>query len=176
LVAVVLGLGACGSSSPEGDGRSPDYGRALEGAPAALAKLHGEGGGLLRGGRAAFERRVRSLKGHPVVVNKWASWCGPCRTELPYFQAQAAKRGKRVAFLGLNSNDGEDAAAEFQREFPVPYPSYVDPKLEIAKEIEAVQEFPATGFYNAKGSLVFTHRGVYASEAELAADIRRYAR
>lgn len=176
LGALVLLLAACGADTPEGDGSSPDYDRALAGARPKLERIYDQPGELLEGGVDAFRRRIDSLRGYPVVVNKWASWCGPCRTELPFFQSQVAKRGKRVAFLGLNSNDGGDAAREFIRDFPVPYPSYVDPKLELAKEIEAVQEFPATGFFDSDGDLVFTHRGVYVSERQLARDIRKYAR
>ena len=75
-----------------------------------------------------------SLRGYPVVVNVWASWCGPCRFEFPHFQRAAAAYGKRVAFLGIDSQDSDDAAATFLREEPVPYPSYTDPDEEIADE------------------------------------------
>ena len=48
-----------------------------------------------------------------MVVNKWASWCGPCRAEFPFFQSQSVKRGKRIAFLGVDGNDNDADAAEF---------------------------------------------------------------
>ena len=155
--------------------RAPDYEAALRGAPPKLAALHEQANLLLGGGPEAFEGRLRELRGHPVVVNKWASWCGPCRAEFPFFQSQVASRGKRVAFLAVNSNDGEDSAREFLAELPVPYPSYVDPKLEIAALFDAAVEFPATAFYDSKGKLAYVRRGGYASEDELAADIERYA-
>jgi cytochrome c biogenesis protein CcmG, thiol:disulfide interchange protein DsbE len=110
------------------------------------------------------------------VVNKWASWCGPCRFEFPHFQELAAERGGEVAFLGVNSKDSADAARTFLEQLPVPYPSYTDPDHEIGDLLEGAREFPATGFYDSSGELVYVRRGAYASKEDLAADIGRYAR
>jgi thiol-disulfide isomerase/thioredoxin len=181
LLSVLLGMGAlalagCGGGDEGSASGTPDFRASLEGAPPKLAALHEQQNELLPGGPEAFESRLDELRGFPVVVNKWASWCGPCRAEFPYFQSQAAQRGKRVAFLGVNSNDGEDSAGEFLAELPVPYPSYLDPKLEIAALFDAAVEFPATAFYDDKGKLAYVKRGGYGSEDELAADIERYAR
>jgi cytochrome c biogenesis protein CcmG/thiol:disulfide interchange protein DsbE len=177
-VSVLSGLlFAAGCGGDEGSASPPpDYESALRGAPPKLAALHDQAGDLLGGGADAFEARLEELRGYPVVVNKWASWCGPCRAEFPYFQSQAARRGTEVAFIGVNSNDGEETAAEFLDELPVPYPSYLDPKLEVAAVFDAATEFPATAFYDSRGELVHVRRGAYASEDELAADIARYAR
>ena len=131
---------------------------------------------FLDGGRDAFEARIASEKGTPVVVNKWASWCGPCRYEFPFFKSQERKRRGDVVFLGVNSNDSQDAAEEFLREYPVPFPHFEDPNLEVAASFDAVQAFPATAFYDSKGGLAFVHQGGYANEQALAEDIDRYAR
>ena len=72
----------------------------------------------------ALDEQLRALRGHPVVVNLWASWCGPCRHELPFFQRQAVKRGARIAFVGVNSNDSRDNARELAARYPMPYPSF----------------------------------------------------
>lgn len=174
LVAAVA-LAACGGGD-EPTGAAPDYEAELSDSPPELAALHAEANELLDGGPDAFEARLGELSGYPVVVNKWASWCAPCKAEFPYFQTQAAKRGTEVAFVGVNSNDGEETAAEFLAELPVPYPSYLDPKLEIAALFDAPTEFPATAFYDSDGALVHVRRGAYGDEAELEADIERYAR
>ncbi|MGH2961075.1 MAG: TlpA family protein disulfide reductase [Solirubrobacterales bacterium] len=172
----VLTLAACGSDDQDGGGGAAVSDSPPKGAPPKLAAIHEQSDELLDGGTEAFEDRVRELRGHPIVVNKWASWCGPCRAEFPFFASQAAKHGAEIAFLGVNSNDGEDSAREFLAEFPVPYPSYLDPQLEIAALIDAAVEFPATAFYDSEGEIAYVRRGGYASEDELAADIDRYAR
>jgi cytochrome c biogenesis protein CcmG/thiol:disulfide interchange protein DsbE len=176
--ALALSVGACGSGSG-GDAqghKAPDYRRALAGAPPPLASLHRQANRLVPGGVEAFQARLKGLRGHPIVVNKWASWCGPCREEFPWFQDLAATFGKRVAFLGVNSNDSSAAARTFLGEFPVPYPSYSDPDQEIARTIRAAVGFPGTAFYDRAGKLVYVRQGQYPSKSALAADIRRYAR
>jgi thiol-disulfide isomerase/thioredoxin len=173
----IVGLVACGSgSSGGGESKPPNYERALAGAPKPLAGLYHQANQLLRGGTSAFEQRLAGLKGHPVVVNKWASWCGPCRLEFPWFQDLSAKLGKQVAFVGVDSDDSTAAAKTFLGELPVPYPSYSDPGSDIAKVIKATVGFPGTAFYDSQGTLAFVRQGQYPSEAALAADIKRYAR
>src|SRR5215213_10268082 len=115
LALCVVALAGCGSASPKSAGK-PDA-ASLKGSPAPLAALHRQGNDLLGGGASAFKSRLRELRGYPVVVNKWASWCGPCRSEFPYFQRQSTKLGKRVAFLGVNSNDNDGDAKRFLRQF-----------------------------------------------------------
>ena len=90
----VLALSACGSGSGEDGGASPDYAKALAGAPKPLAKLYEQPNQLLPGGADAYEQRLADLRGYPVVVNKWASWCGPCREEMPWFQRLSAQIGR----------------------------------------------------------------------------------
>jgi cytochrome c biogenesis protein CcmG, thiol:disulfide interchange protein DsbE len=177
LLATIV-LAACGDEGGgNGDygGPAPDYASALADAPPRLAALYEQANELLPGGVDAFRAELDSLRGHPVVVNKWASWCGPCRAEFPHFQAVSAELGDRVAFLGVDSEDSADAAATFLGEYPVPYPSFSDPDGEIAAEIEATLGFPATVFYDRDGKLVHVRQGPYTSEEELRAEVRRYA-
>ena len=170
-------LAGCGSEEPESaaPGAAATQ-RALAGAPEPLARLHEQAGRLLEGGPSAFRARLRELRGYPVVVNKWASWCPPCRAEFPFFQRQAVKRGREVAFIGVDANDNDADARRFLRRFPVPYPSYKDPKLGISAVFKGVQAFPTTAFYDSDGKLSYVHQGGYPTERKLAQDIERYAR
>jgi cytochrome c biogenesis protein CcmG, thiol:disulfide interchange protein DsbE len=175
LALIGLLWSGCGSSGSDGSGGShPDYAKALAGAPPALAALHTQANDLLPGDGGAYEQRIAELRGYPVVVNVWASWCGPCREEFPVLQKLSARYGKRVAFLGLNSEDSDDAAATFLREEPVPYPSYTDPDKDIFDSLDAVG-LPDTAFYDESGKLVHLKQGPYSDDSELEADVRRYA-
>jgi cytochrome c biogenesis protein CcmG/thiol:disulfide interchange protein DsbE len=167
----------CGSDDPESKAPSKEAtAQALAGSPAPLAAVHAQANELLDGGPKAFEKRLAELKGYPVVVNKWGSWCGPCREELPHFQAQALKHGKQVAFLGVDVQESKAEAATLLEEFPVTYPSYWDKDLKVSAVFNGVAATPATAFYDSKGELAYLHQGVYSTEQDLAADIRRYAR
>jgi cytochrome c biogenesis protein CcmG/thiol:disulfide interchange protein DsbE len=147
---------------------------AFKGSPPALASLHAQANRLLGGGNMAFKARLSSLHGFPVVINKWGSWCGPCQSEFPSFQRAAVAFGRRVAFVGIDGKDSNQAAAAFLRRFPVTYPSYVDPQEDIARAIQAATYFPQTVFYDRSGRNVYDHAGPYLSAGALERDIRHY--
>ncbi|MGH2896190.1 MAG: TlpA family protein disulfide reductase [Solirubrobacteraceae bacterium] len=148
---------------------------ALAGSPAVLASLHAQGNQLLPGGPTAFKARLKALRGHPVVVNEWASWCGPCQSEFPVFQRVSVHMGRQVAFIGLDARDINAAADAFLRRFPVSYPSYVDRTQSIGNVLQAVGVVPQTVYINRQGKQVFDHAGPYLTVASLETDIRRYA-
>jgi cytochrome c biogenesis protein CcmG/thiol:disulfide interchange protein DsbE len=109
------------------------------------------------------------------VVNKWASWCGPCRAEFPVFQRASTELGRRIAFLGVDSNDSDGDAKSFLHRYPVSYPSYSDPDQKVAKVFGATLAFPTTAFYDARGRVAYVHQGPYLTAAKLREDIARYA-
>jgi cytochrome c biogenesis protein CcmG/thiol:disulfide interchange protein DsbE len=182
LLASTIVLAGCGAGEPPPSdpgatasaraAAAPE--RSLEGAPPALRRLYAEEDRLLEGGPDAFRARLRELRGRPVVVNKWASWCPPCRAEFPFFRSQAARRASTVAFIGVNSMDAKADAEAFLRRQPVGYPSYLDPDLEVAQVFRGVAVFPTTAFYDAQGKLSYLKQGGYATEEKLAEDIERY--
>jgi cytochrome c biogenesis protein CcmG/thiol:disulfide interchange protein DsbE len=176
-LALTLVLAGCGSDAgpPSSAPRPAQTRTSLAGSPPALRALHAQSNRLLGGGPAAFRARLRQLRGHPVVVNKWASWCGPCRAEFPFFQRLSTRLGRRVAFVGVDSNDSDADARSFLRRYPVSYPSYSDPDQKVAKVFGATLAFPTTAFYDARGRLTYVHQGAYATEAKLREDITRYA-
>lgn len=177
LLATAVLVAGCGSDSgpPSAAPKPADAARALGGSPPALAALHRQANRLLGGEADAFRARLRQLRGHPVVVNKWASWCGPCRAEFPFFQRLSTELGRRVAFIGVNSNDNDGDAGAFLKRYPVSYPSYSDPDQTVAKVFAAPLGFPSTAFYDARGKLTYVHQGGYSSAAKLREDIRFYA-
>jgi cytochrome c biogenesis protein CcmG/thiol:disulfide interchange protein DsbE len=179
LLLSALAIAGCGdSNNGNPDSRlTPEQAKEpIPGAPPQLAAIRSQANQLLGGGKDAFDARLEQLRGTPVVVNKWASWCGPCRFEFPTFQSLAEKRGGQIAFLGVNSNDSDGSAETFLSELPLPYPSYTDPNLDIAQDLGGPpQAFPTTSFYDRSGKLVYTHAGPYQEEADLVADVNKYA-
>jgi thiol-disulfide isomerase/thioredoxin len=172
----VVGCGNSGAGNPDSRLSVEQAKQPLSGAPPQLASIRAQADQLLSGGSDAFDQRLQALRGTPVVVNKWASWCGPCRFEFPWFQSLAEKRGGQIAFLGVNSNDSDSSAKQFLSELPLPYPSYSDPDLNIAQDLGGPpQAFPTTTFYDRSGKQVFSHPGVYANEQDLVADVNRYS-
>jgi cytochrome c biogenesis protein CcmG/thiol:disulfide interchange protein DsbE len=166
LIATMVGavaLSACGED--------PGPASAVKSA----ATLDQQAGQVLGGGRAAFDRQLVALKGTPVVVNQWASWCGPCRFEFAFFQTLAKRYKGKVAFLGVDSQDSRSSASGFLKKHPVPYPSFHDPDTSVARSFRGGSAWPTTAFFDASGKRVNVHLGSYATVAKLDEDIRRYA-
>lgn len=94
------------------------------------------------------------LRGTPVVLNLWASWCVPCREEAPDLKAVSeSPQSRGVLFLGLNSLDGRTAARDFAREHQLTYPNIREYDNQITRAFGA-NAFPETFFLNAQGRIV----------------------
>ncbi len=175
LVIGLLQLGGGSSSAPRSKLTLAQMRSSLAGSPAPLAALHTQAGTLLSGGLPALRARLAALHGMPVVVNKWASWCEPCRAEFGVFQQVSLARGRSVAFIGIDSGDSSrSSAAAFLRSFPVSYPSYYDASGQAGEAITDSSFTPVTVFFNAKGG-EFIHQGPYLQAAKLESAVARYA-
>jgi cytochrome c biogenesis protein CcmG/thiol:disulfide interchange protein DsbE len=178
VAVVVVGLnqagGDDGAAQPPESMSKAEVEAPLPGQPAALEALHARSGELVDGALDRFDEELRALRGTPVVVNLWASWCGPCRYEIPFIQRQFREHGAEVAFLGVNSEDEEDGARGMLADLPMPYPSVVDPRAELFGRLGA-RGLPVTVFYDRDGKEAYVHQGAYRDEEQLADDIAKYA-
>lgn len=107
--------------------------------------------------------------GTPLVVNFWASWCAPCRKEMPAFQQVADDLGDQVAIVGVTDEDDLAAAREAADASGVSYPLLVDVDQELLTQLE-LSGLPATVFVDADGTIVGRHLGAL-TEAELSEQI-----
>lgn len=185
VVGAAIGIGLRQATSEDDATGSASSSRALKatpqqvsaklaGSPAPLAGLHAQADQLLPGGEPALQRRIDAMKGHPVVVNVWASWCGPCNEEAPTLQRVSLDRGREVAFIGVNLKDSRSGARRFLRRYPSTYPSYEDPDGDIYNHYKLLGA-PTTIFYTPSGRQAYVHQGPYRTTGDLDRDIDRYA-
>jgi thiol-disulfide isomerase/thioredoxin len=107
--------------------------------------------------REGNEVRLSDFVGKPIVLNFWASWCPPCKAELPDFEAAAKKHGGNVTFLMVNMTDGKretvDVACNFVDGAGYTFPVYFDTQYEAAYNY-GVSSIPQTYFIDAEGCVV----------------------
>ena len=136
------------NGSAAGDSAAPDAeGSELRGKPAPAFALTGTDGRKVS---------LEQFKGHPVVVNFWATWCGPCKLEMPWFQEFSNKyKPQGLVILGLSQDEGATPAtvATAARKIGVTYPILM-PDDKVAKDYGGVDYLPETFYVDKAGKVV----------------------
>jgi cytochrome c biogenesis protein CcmG/thiol:disulfide interchange protein DsbE len=148
VLALVLGVAwVAVSVMGSGDLGQDPFGRAAP--DFSLPKLRGEGNIALS-----------DYAGSPVVLNFWASWCGPCKDEAPILAAtEKAWRDQGVVFLGVDTTDNREDAKAFEETFGIEYDSVFDVNGELSVSY-GVLGYPETFFIDADGVIRAKHVGV----------------
>jgi len=123
---------------------------ALAVTPAPAFKLESMGGKAVS---------LDQFKGQVVMINFWASWCGPCRTEMPILEKLHAKyKPMGFTMIGVNVEPDSSLAAKWLQATPVTFPILFDTKSEVSK-LYSVAGMPSTVIIDRKGNLRWLHRG-----------------
>jgi cytochrome c biogenesis protein CcmG/thiol:disulfide interchange protein DsbE len=173
VAAALLALSACTSDAEDPDGPAP-----VDDDPATVATdlppcPEGSGEPAAAGGPglslACFGGSTLDLAqapGVPTVLNLWASWCGPCRAELPLFQQLSESAGEQVRVLGVDSQDGVPQGASFADDAGLTFPSAFDGDGSLAAEL-GLRGLPHSVFLAPDGSVVHVEAGEISSYGEL---------
>lgn len=147
-------------------------------ASAALAaNLSGPAPGFTLESRDGDVVSLEDLKGQVVMINFWATWCVPCRQEMPHLEA-LHQRYNSLGFtlLGVNVEDNPEGAAKFLKDTPVSFPILYDPKNGVSKLYDVVA-MPTTVLVGRDGTMRFIHHGYKAGyEGEYQTQIRALLR
>lgn len=119
-----------------------------------------------------FEGVLVGLRGRPVIVNVWASWCAPCRTETPLLERTWQAHTSDIVIIGVNSRDQRGGARAFMDEFDVTFANIFDESGEIRRRL-GVRGFPSTYVFGADGELRTTVVGGLTEQrlASIIADV-----
>lgn len=161
-LVMVLGIGACSSNGEPGGSPAPSRAALIVASGAGLPSTVSD---LPAMDVEGFHDLLERVKGTPLVVNFWASWCEPCKREAPML-ARAARSHPDVQFLGVDILDTKDGALQFIADHHVPYPSVFNPDGGIRTDLGSLGQ-PVTVFYTADGA------EVAKTDGELSADVLR---
>ena len=107
-------------------------------------------------------RTLSSFRGRPLIINMWASWCGPCRAEAASLERLAwSEAGSRYTIIGVSADDYRDAALKWLRHSNATVSHYIDHNLTVEHMLGA-STIPLTVLVDAKGHVVARYRGVRA--------------
>jgi thiol-disulfide isomerase/thioredoxin len=149
-------------------------------APLASAKTPGEVevGGTLREatlqGLSGASRKLSEFRGKPMIINVWASWCGPCRQEMGSLERLArSKVGRQLTMIGISTDDYPEAAKGFLQKARTSFSHYIDSQL-LLENMLGADRLPLTVLVDAQGRVVGKYYG--AQEWDSAESVKLVAK
>ncbi|MFN3333365.1 MAG: TlpA family protein disulfide reductase [Caldilinea sp.] len=176
---VLLALTACSSAKTPDIASSPtvtlaDFPEGIgRGYPTARLPGDGDKGNSVQIGAEAPDfaivledgghLRLSNLRGRPVVINFWATWCGPCRLEMPELM-RAARADPHLAMLAVNVQEAKTTVAAFAEEFAMTTPVVIDPEG-VVQRLYEVRGLPTTVFIDTHGRIAAIYAGILTPTA-----------
>jgi thiol-disulfide isomerase/thioredoxin len=119
--------------------------------------------------------RLSSLLGQPTLINVWASWCAPCRKELPLLERAHHEFGDRVRFLGINAGDPDASVAiALLDELGITFPQVTDSSMQTRGKLGYGGGLPLTIFVDAQGRMIGTERLPFRSYSAVGAALQKH--
>lgn len=127
--------------------------------PAAAGELSSPAPDFTLQSRAGADVSLADLRGEVVMINFWATWCGPCRQEMPHLEA-LHQRYNELGFklLGVNVEADSRLSDKFLEETPVTFDILFDPKNDVSELYEVIA-MPSTVLIDRQGNMRFIHHG-----------------
>jgi thiol-disulfide isomerase/thioredoxin len=191
VVALAAALAGCGGDG-DGGAKAGDSANAPTSAPAPFAActdltvppaMPGAAGAGATGGQPLPAATLDCMAGGapvatgqikgPAVVNLWASWCGPCRAELPAFQQLDERAAGSLHVVGIDTRDDRDAAVDLADDLGLTFPSLDDPSQKVLNGL-ARQGLPVTVFVGADGKVRHVYNGTALDAASLTALVQQH--
>lgn len=135
----------------------------------------GETGTFLRDaplvGMSGESHRIAEFRGHPLVVNVWASWCGPCRTEMSSLERLSRIGAGRFRVIGVSTDDDANLAREFLLRTGVSFPNFHDYDQQLERQVFGAAAIPLTLIVDAEGRVVQRILGARAWDTPQSLDL-----
>lgn len=107
--------------------------------------------------------KLSDFEGKPVLINFWATWCGPCRLEMPLFQKYHEIFGDDLTILAINMGESIDEVSAFASEERLDFPILLD-RLGVVEELYRVRGLPSTYFIDQEATIKFLHLGAVTED------------
>ncbi|HVN55357.1 MAG TPA: TlpA disulfide reductase family protein [Anaerolineaceae bacterium] len=107
--------------------------------------------------------QLAHFRGKPVMLNFWATWCNPCKEEMPLIQAAASRPGNNLIVLGINDDESADLVREFIQEYKISFRVLMDPGAKVT-DLYQIRGFPTSYFLDPGGKIQAVHIGSISAD------------
>ena len=115
-------------------------------------------------------RKLSEFRGKPLIINVWASWCAPCRAEMGSLERLSVRGGKKIAVIGISTDDYPDRAQAFLKQYKTSFSHFIDQRLQLENMLGA-NRLPLTLLVDTEGKVVGKYYGAKEWDSPEALDL-----